>query len=168
MKRYLIFVSFLVLVVMSSGCINSDTTNNQTFNKSGVFFTYPGEWSEMNLTDLKNVSLSPKNAVGGVMNEDQDFIVAVHKYPSGGMSVSALKTQLKSVYASENISNITSKTIDGKKAFIAETTSQGESKKVVAILTSKYIYLIEFWTKTENFAEMQNTINDIVSTIQIS
>ncbi|MCK9150723.1 hypothetical protein [Methanobacterium alcaliphilum] len=168
MKKYVIFVLFLVLIVMSSGCINTDTSTNQTFNKSGVFFTYPGEWSEMNLTDLKNLSLSPESAIGGVISDNETLIVAIHRYPSEGISASTLKGRLKTIYASENISNITAIDIGGKKGFVANTSAKGESKKIVTVLTSKYIYLFEFWSKTTDFSDMQTSINEIISSIQIS
>ncbi len=122
MKKYLAFVPFLllVLVVMSSGCTDSTTTvSNSTFNESGVTFDYPSTWSLMTTDEIENASINPSNAIGGVQNSDDSIKVMVHKFPSEGLTLSQLKTSMASVYAENNISEISTVNINGRNALVA-------------------------------------------------
>ncbi|HEY0196209.1 MAG TPA: PsbP-related protein [Methanobacterium sp.] len=53
MKKYLIFVVVIILslVVLTSGCVNNDETNEtKSFSGNGISFVYNGTWNTANTT----------------------------------------------------------------------------------------------------------------------
>jgi predicted Zn-dependent protease len=170
MKKFLVFVPFLLLVVMTSGCIDNNTNStvpNSTFNVSGVDFTYPGNWTEMTLDEVKNISVNPSNAIGGVQSDDQ-VIVVVHKFSAGGMTLSDLKTSMADVYSSSNISEISTVTINGKDALVATYSDSTYKTKIIVILVGNSYYTIEMQTPIDNYNAKESILNSIQNSIQIS
>lgn len=170
MKKYLAFVPFLllVLVVMSSGCTDTTTVSNSTFNESGVSFNYPSSWTAMTLEEVKNISLSPSSAIGGVQSDDQLVKVVVHRFTAGGMSLSDLKTSMAQVYSSSNISAIKTVDINGKEALVASYVASGYKTKIIVFLVGDYYYSIEMQTYTEDYNDKEAIMNTIQDSIQIS
>ena len=50
MKRLVFVLFILVVVVAASGCTSQNTSSNKTYSANGVSFTYPGNWTEQNMT----------------------------------------------------------------------------------------------------------------------
>lgn len=171
MKKYLAFVPFLllVLVVMSSGCTDGTTTvSNSTFNESGITFEYPSTWSLMTTDEIENVSVNPSNAVGGIKSEDSDKLIVIHKFPANGASLSELKTNMQSVYASDNISTISTVEINGKDALVATFTYSNFKVKIIVILVGDNFYTIEMQSDASDYADQEALFNSIQDSIQIS
>ncbi len=67
MKRLFFVLIMLVLVVAASGCTSQQSTSsNKTYSANGVSFTYPGNWTEQNLTSLQSQVGSSADVLGVV------------------------------------------------------------------------------------------------------
>lgn len=122
----------------------------------------------MTTAEIENVSVNPSNAVGGIKSEDENQLIVVHKFPANGASLSELKTNMQSVYASDNISEISTVKINGKDALVATFTYSSFKVKIVVILVGDNFYTIEMQSYASDYADQEALFNSIQDSIQVS
>ena len=169
MKR--LFVLFvLVLVVAASGCTSQQSTStNKTYSANGVSFTYPGNWTEQNLTSLQSEAGSSADVLGvvgdGAVNKFGVFklnpssnqrVVSLSEWASNYNST--MKNQ-GSAYVSEK-----SLTVNGVKAYQMTMVKSGKYGTDVFFVKNGTGYIATY-TSAKNDSE---TLDLLINNLKIS
>ena len=171
-------ILFLVLgVVGISGCTDN-SSQNKTFNKDGITFQYPGNW-----TENVNVSWTTGNAqnstIGTMGNGNITLAVLYNNLtnsPVKGFDIGAMKNIAVQSWKSEvntKILSDTNRQINNKTFYeIIYTTvdpiSNITTKSYYVITGDKgqSLYILRFNTPEADFASYYNQFRDIVSSVQ--
>ena len=141
MKRLFFVLIMLILVVAASGCTSQQSTSsNKTYSANGVSFTYPGNWTEQNLTSLQSQVGSSADVLGVVGDGSGNKFGVIRLNLGSNQRVATLNewasnynSSMKeqgSTYISEK-----SLTVDGVKAY--EITLLGNNSYVSGIFFVK-------------------------------
>ena len=172
MRKYMVLViTILALVVFASGCTSE--TQNKTYNVNGIYFNYPGAWSELS-SDQINLTGDSASAIVAVSDNSGQTGVLIQSTPALSQSLADF-TNLnkagikKSGYAilSENTT-----TVNGIKAhqiIFNGTGSSGNATKQVMTFFKKNnkIYYIVFNSPPEDFDSQQTNYNMVLNSFKL-
>jgi PsbP-like protein len=156
----------LILVVAASGC-TSESANN-TYSANGVSFTYPGAWSEQNLTDLQKRLGSSPTLLGAVGNDTNQFYVG--KVTAGSnqklVSVTQWASSYKSAITSKGETFVSGKsiTVDGVPAYQITAKIANNYATDVAMVKNNTGYLAVYVSPTND----QQTFEQILNSLKIT
>ena len=172
MRKYVILViSILALVVFASGCTSE--TQNKTYNASGVYFIYPGAWSELS-SDQLNLTSDAASAIVAVSDNSGQTGVLVQSTPSLSQSltdfVNTNKASIKKMGYTILSENTT--TVNGVKAhqiiFSGSESSGSDTKQVMTLFKkNNKIYYIVFNSQPEDFDSQQANYDMVLKSFKV-
>lgn len=168
MRELLIIIAIVGVIVFASGCTGDQTATDNTYSGNGVSFTYPGNWTVLDPSDIQSSvgSLGDVLVVVGVENEQMFGLMTANV---GSNQVLATPSEwlstMKSSVGSEYVSSKTI-TVDGVKG--VQLVTQDSS-------TSYYNYYA-YWNKNSkgymalltSTTSAQDTFESIIDTVETS
>jgi len=185
LKIIKISIIFLfVAVVITSGCTSQTTENNKTFDKGGISFKYPGNWSEkpipandQNLTAQSGFQMLTVILEGNGM-KDYTVYVGVGKSNMTAGNLQEAADRLYKYYISAeagdyfNATNVTLK--NGYYGFEYAYGGTGASsrkaldcKTYIFTKDNKTAYYIQFATPRGGFEQYKTIIQNIVDSVSL-
>lgn len=178
-----------IAAVLGSGCTTSDTGNNtnhlKTFDKGGISFSYPQNWTEMPLSedDKKLTAQAGFEQLGKIMegNELKDYTVYVGiaelNITDGNFQEAAsrlYKTYISTISSDYlNITNITLKNgytgyeyVHGGAGALSGRTL--DIKTYVFTKDNKTVYYIQFATPRGGFESNQGKFQAVLDSVIIT
>ena len=168
MKKWILTLAILALIVTISGCTSNQTTPaNKTYSASGLSFSYPGDWSELDKTAYQSV-LDGKSELLAVVGDGSNSTFGIaqlkmknQKYVSLNDLVANYNSTLKNngtKYVSEG-----PVTVDGVKGYNITVKASGNYFSSVLFIKNSTGYLAAF----ESSDNDQLTFNQIIGSLKI-
>ena len=176
-----IIMLILLSVVMVSGCT---TVNYKTFDKAGLSLQYPGNWTQISVpaTDQQLANQSGFNITGvfidGKSIDNYSFIMEIGVGNITNSTLTAAADNLNNNYIIKeaNQAPFVNRTSlkNGYDAIVYTYNATGASSRLTVFATTyvftkdnKTAYYIIFATPSNNTAESQKVIQNIVDSITI-
>lgn len=172
MKKYaILIVMILAVVVFSSGCTSE--TQNKTYNASGIYFIYPGTWSEVS-ADQINLTNESASAIAAVTDESGQTGVLIQSTSSSSQSLASFVNLNKAGIKKSGYTILSENTttVDGIQAhqiIFTGTGSSGNATKQVMTFFKKNnkIYYIVFNSPPKDFDSQQINYNMVLNSFKV-
>jgi len=156
----------LVVVVAISGCTSQNTSSNKTYSANGVSFTYPGNWTEQNITSYQTQFGSAGNVLG-VVGDESNNTFGVVKLNIGSNQRVATLSEWASSYNS-TMKNGGSKyvsekplTVDGINAYQVTMIDSGNYVTDVFFVKNGTGYVATYSSLTNDTANLDLLMKDL-------
>lgn len=170
MKKLILILTVMTLAVMASGCTDTQTTN-KTYSGDGISFIYPGDWNEVDKSDMQSTVGSIADVLVAV-GKDNDNVFAIEEVnlQSGQKATSPKEwgSNYKSVMQSAGLQVVGSEslTVDGSAAYLvtAKDNKSGTYLTDVYFAKKGKAYIAVYVSKTSD----RQILDQILNSLKIS
>jgi hypothetical protein len=176
MKRHLFLVlAILMVLVLVSGCTNTNNSSGKTYDANGITFVYPTSWKEVSASQL-NLTAAQNNLLivaDEKSLQNNKFISVTVQKSSANQSLSdVVASQMKFLRAAK-VQDLSEKnlTINGTAAteitYTGNVSGVNRAESTVFLVKNNNIYFLIFNTPTEDYDSQRANFDTIVGSFQV-
>ncbi len=173
MNKYpLLIITLLTLVILASGCVNSNNLNQtKTYSQNGIYFVYNGTWEIANTSSANAVTgVGDPNTVNSQTHEPNTFVLIQKPNVTMGTDLQTAYNQNYATFFNNNSNLMISEaniTVNNNTALENNyiTTSNGMQIEMMAVWISQngQIYVILCGAPPNNFENQQKNFNLVIN-----